>query len=240
MSTKIWPKVAGLLLVFVFAMPSMANTIYSYSAIGTANPVTTGTDPFGNQWQISEFFGNAVFSIPGMPSLMAGSGPCQWAGPECLVGLTVTIWEQTQGGDQKLNPENSFLPSSFQNVTGGVSFTATNGVHSNFVTFTAPNSAAVVNTGEFVRAFVFSNLPAPGNLIRYDITYETAPCDTPEPGTYALVGGALAVVSLWKRRGRMYRHPGERATTGEPPVQPENLGGEKVEPFNRDRFPPLF
>lgn len=203
MSTKIWPKVAGLLLVFVFAMPAMANTIYSYSALGTASPATTGTDPFGNQWQISEYFGNAVFSIPGLPSVLAGSGPCQWAGPDCLVGMTVAVWEQTPAGDRFLHPENGFLPGSFQNVTSGVSFFATSPVHSNFVTFTALNPAAVVNTGEFVRAFVFTELPSPGNLIRYDITYETAPCETPEPGTYALVGGALAAVGLWKRRGRM-------------------------------------
>jgi hypothetical protein len=203
MSTKIWPKLASLLLIFVSAMPAMANTIYSYSALGTANPVTTGTDPFGNQWQISEFFGNAVFSIPGMPSLQAGSGPCQWAGPDCLIAVTVTVWEQTPTGDRFLRPETGMLPASFQNVTSGVSFLASSPIHSNFVTFTAPNSAAVVDTGEFVRAFVFTELPSPGNLIRYDITYETAPCETPEPGTYALVGGALAVVGLWKRRGRM-------------------------------------
>ena len=138
-----------------------------------------------------------------MPSLMAGSGPCQWAGPECLVAVTVKVWEQTPGGDQQLNPENSFLPSSFRNMTSGANYLVTNPVHSNVITFTAPTAAAVVNTGELVQSFVFTPLPNPGNLIRYDITYETAPCETPEPGTYALVGGALAVVGLWKRRGRM-------------------------------------
>lgn len=203
MSTRIRPKLATLLLVFVFAMPAMANTIYSYSALGTASPVTTGTDPFGNQWQISEFFGNAVFSIPGMPSLQAGSGPCQWAGPDCLVAVTVSIWQQTPQGDQPLRPEETFLSSSFRNVTSGSNYLVTNPIHTNLITFTAPNAAAVVNTGEFVQSFVFTPLPNPGNLLRYDVTYETAPCEAPEPGTYALVGGALAAVGVWKRRGRM-------------------------------------
>jgi hypothetical protein len=133
------------------------------------------------------------------PSIFNGSGPWRCVGLDCLQSVTVTAWEVGPLGDTALPIDLASGLNLFRNVSTGSNFLIT--VLGNQILFTAPSSADYIRTGQLINSGVFvSNPGGSANNVRFDVSYNLADCAAPEPGTYAMVGFALAGLGLWKRR----------------------------------------
>ena len=173
----------------------------SFSVTG-AN-VTTGTDPFGNQYQISQFGGNTVLSLPGYPHLFAGAGLLDWLGPDCILDMTVSAFNASTGTALTIDPFSAFYNTTAP--SGFVTFNEViNGTNNNTITFTAPTLADIGRSaGPGVaadRLNIATHAVNPsGAAVRFDVTYTTLD-HAPEPSTWALLGSALIGLASIRRR----------------------------------------
>ncbi len=180
----------------LMAVTSMAAGSVTFSATGTVSPVTTGTDPFGNQWLIGPFGPIATWGIPGVTN----SGSTFWMGPDLLLEVRVQAIAQTALGGVPLAPL-PVNPNYWRNLTDAAHYDPT--IIGNEIRFTQPGFGAMVASDEIMALVSFLN-PSGHNTIQFDVTYITED-QTPEPASFVLLGAGFIGIALLRRR-RLANH----------------------------------
>ena len=176
------------MLTFLIAAGTAIAGSVSFSASGTVSPVTTGTDPYGNQWLIGPFGPIATWGIPGVTN----SSSAIWMGADPLLEVRVRA---TALGGVELAPL-PVNPNFWRNLTDAAHYNPS--ITGNEIRFTQPGFGAIV-TGDEVMALVSFLNPSGFNTVQFDVTYITQD-QVPEPVSFVLMGAGLVGIALLKRR----------------------------------------
>jgi len=187
-------------LAFMLSAASFAGTISFSGGPGvTSGTINPGTTPWLLTTGVSDASsGDFVWSIPGYLG-----GVTAWQGSSPLIGMSITF----------SGLSGAFIDTSATSACAGTGVVMCNSsqmwtpqINGLTVTFTPPSADSVAPGGSFFVnipiAFGNATVPSfqPAATTPFSFTGFFTTADAPEPGTAALLGGALGAIFLVRRR----------------------------------------
>ena len=173
----------------------------AFAVVSPFGGAATGSDPLGLSWAaFGDHWGQPGYGLGTLvfnPGALTGSGTKTYA-----TSFSFTFLKGVDGvldTNYSLDPFG-FLPETrFSNVTDGVAWLAS--FDGNKVTFTAPDMASKLDVGDQF----FVNVKFTGNVDTSKFSFaglwdEETIQAVPEPATWAMMIGGLALVGLQMRR----------------------------------------